>query len=287
MMPFLCLYPETLREAIRTLTEEHTDAILLAGGTDVLVRMKRGEINPPVLLNLKRIGGLDRIERSDGGLTLGALTTIACVERSPLVRQSHPVLAQSAAVLGSPSIRHLATLGGNVGRASPAADTVPALIVQKARVLLEGPLGKREMEIEGFFKGPGQTWLSPGEIITSIYLPDPAPGTGATYVKLGRREGGDCALVGVAASLALSGSKVIDARLALASVAPVPLRARNAEDVLLSGSINEERLKEAARVSSQDSSPISDLRAGAEYRRQMVEVLTYRALNSAWRQARG
>jgi carbon-monoxide dehydrogenase medium subunit len=287
LMPFDCRYPETLNEAVGMLVKENTRAMLLAGGTDVLVRMKRGDIAPSLLINLKRIGGLDRIEKSKEGILLGALATIGDIECSPFIRQSHLVLARSAAVLGSPQIRNLATVGGNVGRASPAADTVPALIVRKARVRMEGPSGRREIDIEDFFRGPNQTCLSPGEIIASIFLPDAPPATGAVYLKLGRREGMDCAVAGAAAALTVAGAKAIEARIALASVAPVPLRARKAETVLLSGILGEERFREAARAASQECSPISDLRAGADYRRRMVEVMTYRALHSAWREARG
>lgn len=205
-MPFEYREAKSLGEAIEILAGEGPRALLLAGGTDLLVRMKQGVLTPSHLVNLKRVAGLDRIERpAAGGLTIGALTPIAEVERSELIRQGHPVLTQAAGLLGSPSIRRLATLGGNVGRASPAADMVPALIVLKARIIAEGPAGEKEIPVDAFFKGPGQTVLGPTEIITAIFLPDPAGAAGAAYLKLGRREGMDCALVGVAAALSLGG----------------------------------------------------------------------------------
>jgi carbon-monoxide dehydrogenase medium subunit len=271
LKPFEYREPNTLGEAI-----------------EILVRMKQGVVAPSLLVNLKRIAGLDHIERSAaGGITIGALTTIAAVERSEPLRQSHPVLIQAAGLLGSPSIRRLATLGGNVGRASPAADMVPALIALKARIFAEGPAGKKEIPIDAFFKGPGSTVLAPAEIITAIVLPDPAPATGAAYLKLGRREGMDCALVGVAAALSLGGDgRVVEARLAIASCGPVPLRAASAEVILLAGPLDESRLREAARATAGNSCPISDMRACSDYRKEMVEVLAYRALCAAWQTAR-
>jgi aerobic carbon-monoxide dehydrogenase medium subunit len=288
LKPFEYREPKTLGEAIEILAGEGPRALLLAGGTDLLVRMKQGLVAPSLLVNLKRIVGLDRIERSAaGGLTIGTLAPIAAVERSSPLRQSHPVLIQAAGLLGSPSIRRLATLGGNVGRASPAADMVPALIVLKARIFAEGPAGKREIPVDAFFKGPGQTVLAPAEIITAIFLPDPAPAAGAAYLKLGRREGMDCALVGVAAALSLGGDGGVDeARVALAACGPVPLRATSAEAILLAGPLDENRLREAARATAGDSSPITDMRACADYRKEMVEVLAFRALRDAWHAAR-
>jgi carbon-monoxide dehydrogenase medium subunit len=288
LKPFEYCEPSTLGEAIGILVGEGPRALPLAGGTDLLVRMKQGVVAPSLLVNLKRIAGLDRIERSAaGGMTIGALTPIAAVERSEPLRQSHPVLIQAAGLLGSPSIRRLATLGGNVGRASPAADMVPALIALKARIFAEGPAGKKEIPIDAFFKGPGSTVLAPAEIITAIVLPDPAPAAGAAYLKLGRREGMDCALVGVAAALSLGrGDRVVEARLAIASCGPVPLRAASAEAILLAGPLDESRLREAARATAGNSCPITDMRACSDYRKEMVEVLAYRALCEAWQTAR-
>lgn len=290
LKPFLYFEPTTLSKVFEILAEEGERASLLAGGTDLLVRMKKGEITPPALVNLKRIRGLEQIATEPGeNLRIGALAPIAAVENSPLVNSSHPILAQAAGLLGTPSIRNLATLGGNVGRASPASDTVPPLIVLGARVAIEGPQGKRELDLEDLFSGPGTTTLAPGEVITSFFLPKMASYSVATYEKLGRRAGVDIALVGVAVLLTLDvrGYEVKDARIALAAVAPVPLRAKRAEEVLLSGSLTEERMKEAARVAAEDSSPITDMRASASYRKEMVKALTVRALGKAMELAQG
>jgi len=288
--PFRYFEVRTVAEAVGVLAKEGDGAYPLAGGTDLLVRMKLGNLAPGALVNLKRIEGLDRIEREfGGGIRIGPLVSISAIEHSPLVFASHRALAEAAGVLGSPSIRNLGTLGGNIGRASPASDMAPSLIVLRARVRAEGPRGEREVEIGEFFKGPGATVLLSGEMITSFLLPGMAPGSGASYERLGRREGMDCALVGAAAFMALSEKDggVKDARVALASVAPVPLRAMKAEEVLLSGSLTEERMREAARAAASDCFPISDMRASGSYRTEMVRVLTYRALARAFRLAEG
>jgi carbon-monoxide dehydrogenase medium subunit len=252
--------------------------------------MKRGDLKPAALVNLKHIPGLDGIELEPGeGVRIGALALISAIEQSALVRKSHPVLAGAAGVLGSPSIRNLGTLGGNIGRASPASDMAPSLLILRARMSLQGPQGKREVQVREFFKGPGETVLSSGELITSFLLPEMASGSGAAYERIGRREGVDCALVGVAASVTLSGKDrgLKDAGVALAAVAPVPLWAKKAEEVLLSGSLTEERMREAARAAAVDCFPISDMRASGSYRKEMVQVLTYRALARALRLAEG
>jgi CO/xanthine dehydrogenase FAD-binding subunit len=276
--------PTTIEEAVRMLRKQGGQARPLAGGTDLLVRMKRGEILPSALINLKRIKGLDKIRKGPGrGISVGALTPVSTIEQSPLIRSTHPMLAEAARLLGSPSIRNLATLGGNVGRASPASDMVPSLIVLKARVMIDGIRGKKELDMERLFSGPGTTTLSKGELIRSFFLPSLPPRSGGTYLKLGRHEGMDCALVGVAVCLSLSGKnrEVKEARVALSAVAPVPLRATKTEEVLLSGPLTEERIREASRVAAMESSPIDDLRASGSYRKEMVSVLTYRAVLEA------
>ncbi len=282
--------PDTLKEAIGILAEKGDQAFPLAGGTDLLVRMKRGALSPSVLVNLKHIEGLNKIHGESGkGTSIGALATISAIEGSPVIREGHPVLNQAAGVLGSPSIRNLGTLGGNVGRASPASDMVPALMVLGARVTIQGAHGGRETAVEDLFSGPGITTLSPGEIITSFYLPEMAPLSGGGYEKLGRSEGVDIALVGVATLLTLGekDTEATEAKVALAAVAPVPLRARRAEEVLLSGSLTEERIREASRAAAEDAAPITDIRASLSYRKEMVRVLTARALGKALNFARG
>jgi carbon-monoxide dehydrogenase medium subunit len=282
LRPFSYFEPAKLEEAVEIAAERGNGTYFLAGGTDLFVRMKRGEISPSSLVNLKRIRDLNRIEKDPkGGLRIGPLVRISEIEHSPLILSTHPVLAQAAGRLGSPSVRNLATVGGNIGRASPASDIAPSLMVLEARVSVEGPKGRRELEVAQLFSGPGQTILSQAEVMTSFFIPEIGPQTGTVYLKLGRREGMDCALVGVAALLTISNktNEATEARIALASVGPVPVRAPKAEEVLLSGPLTDKRIREAARAAREECAPISDIRASGSYRKEMVEVLTRRAVS--------
>ncbi len=262
---------------------------LLAGGTDLLIRMKRGEITPHALVNLKRISGLSAIEREgQSGIRIGALTTIAEIVCSPALRTRHTLMAEAAAALGSPSIRNLATLGGNIGRASPASDMAPSLIVLKARLNISGPRGNKQVGLESFFTGPGATILQPGELITSVFLPDPAARSGAAYLKLGRGGGMDCALGCVAIFLTLgnTNTEVKEVLVAVGACSAIPMRANKTEALILSGSLTDGHIQEAAMAVAAETSPITDLRASESYRRQMVQVLFSRALKLAWSRAR-
>ena len=290
LKPFTYFEPASLSEAIEILGERGHEACALAGGTDLLVRMKRGEIAPSALVNLKRIRGLAQTRNEPGrGTHVGALVSISEIQHEPCLSSTHPVITEAAGVLGSPSIRTMATLGGNIGRASPASDMAPALIVLGARVTIEGPAGNQERSVEDIFSGPGTLRIQTGELISSFFLPEMAPRSGAAYLKIGRREGMDCALVGVAVQVTLGEKEkeAIDGRIALASVGPVPLRAAGAEEVLFSGPLTEERIKEAARVASEEADPIDDMRASAWYRREMIRVLSSRALQKALALAEG
>jgi len=289
LKPFSYFEPTTLKEAIEILVSNSGKAHPFAGGTDLLVRMKRGQLKPKSLINLKRIKGLDEIQRvHKKGMRIGALASIASLQNDPSIQSSHPIISQAAAILGTPSVRNLGTLGGNIGRASPASDMVPSLMVLQAMVTTESPGGERELAIDDIFSGPGATTLSSGEVIKSVFIPHMKRNSCAVYLKLGRTEGRDSALVGVAALLSLdsNGYEAEDARIALASVGPVPLRAMRAEEVLLSGSLTEERVNEASRAAAADSRPISDLRCSAAYRKEMVRVFTLRALERLLQQVR-
>jgi len=279
--------PVTVKEACETLTEED-GAFPLAGGTDLLVRMKRGEIHPAALVNLKHIQNLKKIKSESGsGTTIGALASISDIQGSPVIQAKHPLLVQAAGVVGAQSIRNLATIGGNIGRASPASDMSPSLMILKARIIAAGPKGKREVGMNQIFAGPGKTTLSNAEFITTFYIPEPSPHTGTAYLKLGRRTGGgDCALVGVATLLTMENDEAQDVGIALSSVGPKPMRARKAEEVVMSGPLNDERIKEAARAAADEVNPITDLRCSASYRQEMVKVLTYRALIESLQKAK-
>jgi len=279
--------PASLDEAVQILAAAGDGARVLAGGTDLIVDMKTGRMRPSTVVNLKRIPGLAGVEDDAGGTRIGALTKVPVVEASPLVQQRHPALAQAASILASPPVRALATIGGNVGRASPASDLGPALIVHGARATIEGVGGAREEAVEDLYVGPGVTSLASSDIITHFTLPQPPPGFGSAHVKLGKRGSGtDIALAGVSASVVIGdGGEILDCRVALASLGPIPFRALGTETLLRSEVPTEALLTTAAEAASGEAKPIGDMRASASYRTTLARVLTLRALRGAMESA--
>ena len=281
---FAYFAPATLDEALDLLAEHGREARVLAGGTDLLLRLKAGQWQPRCVVNIKRIPGLDEISFDPaGGLRLGTLTTAADLARSEIVRTHYAALAQGAGLMASVQIRNLATVGGNLCNAAPSADLAPPLIALGASALIVGPGGQRHMPLDEFFIGPGQTALEPGELLTAVIAPPPAPGSAAVYLKNSPRQAMDIAVVGVAVAMTLSRKlrpavKCEDARIVLGAVAPTPLRARQAEALLQGQEISPERIEEAAHAAAQEARPIDDVRASAWYRQWMVEVLTRRGL---------
>lgn len=283
LKPFSYFEPTSLEEAVEILGEQGPSAVPFAGGTDLLVRMKIGLVRPSALINLKRIAGFDQIEMGKSGARIGALAKVAALESSDLIREQYPMVAQAAGVLGGPPVRSLATLGGNIGRASPASDMAPALLALDAKARVKGPDGERTLAVKQIFSGPGVTSLSPAELITSFELPPKKDRSGGVYLKIGRRQGMDCALVGVAAWLRLGEDDGLAAevKIAFSSVGPTPLRSVQAEQALLSGTLTRQSLEEAAKVASEEITPMSDMRASESYRRQAARALTLRALVAA------
>jgi len=279
--------PTSLDEAVQILAKAGGGARVLAGGTDLVVDMKTGRMRPSTVVNLKRIPGLSGVEDDAGGTRIGALTKVTAVEASLLVQQRHPALAQAASILASPPVRALATIGGNVGRASPASDLGPALIVHEARAAVVGVDGDRDELVEDLYVGPGATSLAPSDIITFFTLPQPPPGFGSAHVKLGKRGSGtDIALAGVSASVVIGdGGEILDCRIALASLGPTPFRAFATEAMLRDEMPTEAVLAAVATSAAGETKPISDMRASASYRTTLARVLTLRALRGAVRSA--
>ena len=279
--------PATLDEAVQLLSTAGDSARVLAGGTDLVVDMKTGRMRPSTVVNLKRISGLSGVVDDEGGTRIGALTKVPVLEASLLVQQRHPALAQAASILASPPVRALATIGGNVGRASPASDLGPALMVHDARAIIAGVGGSRDELVEDLYVGPGETSLVPSDIITHFILPQPPPGFGSAHVKLGKRGSGtDIALAGVSASVVISdGGVVVDCRIALASLGPTPFRATGTESLLRFELPTEALLAAAAESASGEAKPIGDMRASASYRTRLARVLTLRALHGAMESA--
>ncbi|MBM4078275.1 MAG: xanthine dehydrogenase family protein subunit M [Planctomycetes bacterium] len=277
------LSPSTLSDAVALWSVRGDDAQLLAGGTDLVVRMNRTGIRPNCLISLKKLSELKRLECGDGGLALGSLVTMSALEKSPVVQARYSALAQACALVGPAQNRNRATLGGNLCNASPAADTAPALIALDAQLRIVGPRGERMAPVEDFFVGPGKTILGRGEILAGIHIPDPPPRSGSAYLRCSPRKAMDISVVGVAARVVLcdDGRTFSDARLALASVAPKPLRAHRAEGVLRRKVLSEAMLRETAEVACAEASPIDDVRGSSAHRADMIRVFVRRALQSA------
>ncbi len=287
--PFDYREPYELNEAISVLSEYGSDAALLAGGTDLLILLKVNAVAPKVVINLKHIPGLIGINSENGKTRIGALTTIRAIEKSIFIQEKFPALGEAAGLLGSIQIRHLATLGGNLCRAAPCAETAPPLIALGACVSIVGPEGKRTIPLDSFFSGPGETILGSNEILTEIHIPTPSPKSGAAYFRHSIRPLMDLAIVNVAASLTLDDERktFIDSRIVLGSVAPTVIRAKRAEALLHGQAIDNSTLKKAAKLAADESRPISDVRGSDFYRREMVSLFTQRALEKALERALG
>jgi carbon-monoxide dehydrogenase medium subunit len=281
--------PTSLGEALDHLSRYGDKAKVLAGGTDLLVSMKRRETLPEHLINLKGIQELRHIHYDrKRGLEIGGLVTMGEIERSTIVREKYSVLWDAANVMAAPQIRSLATIGGNLCSAVPSADTAPPLVVLGATVTLAGKNGERTLLVEDFFAGPEVSVLNPDEILSHLSIPSPPENSGGAYLKLMRRNAMDLALVGVAACLALDGGKRVckEARIALGAVAPTPMRALGAEELLLNQEPDEHLAMEAGKIAAEQAHPISDIRASKEYRTEMVRVLTKRAVMAALKRAK-
>jgi carbon-monoxide dehydrogenase medium subunit len=275
MRRFEYFEPKSLNEAVALLGRYQGRAQALAGGTDLLVEIKEQLRRADCVVNIKRIPGIDGLTYDPrAGLRIGALVTAREVEVSAIVLEKYASLAQAARELGSIQVRNRATIVGNVCRASPSADTLPPLIADGAVIKLHGPSGARELKLEDFFTGPGKTVLRPDELVTELVVPAPPARTGKVYIKHGRRKAMELATVGVAVSLSLNS----ETRIVLGAVAPTPIRARRAEEILKS---DQKLIERAAQAAADESRPISNVRASAEYRREMVRVLTRRALEQA------
>ena len=277
MRRFEYFEPKTLGEASSLLARYAGRAQPLAGGTDLLVELKEQLRRADCVINIKKIPGIDALSfDAREGLRIGALVTAREIEISPMAIRHYASLVQAARELGSIQVRNRATIVGNVCRASPSADTLPPLIADGAQVVIHGGNGKRQVALEDFFTGPGKTVLEPDELVTELRVPPPAPRTGKAYIKHGRRKAMELATVGVAVSLSAK-----DIRIVLGAVAPTPIRARRAEALLRGKTLNHELIAKAAEAAAGESTPISNVRASAGYRREMVRVLTRRALEQA------
>ena len=281
--------PTTLEEALNLLSELGGNAKLLAGGTDVLVRMKLKVDKPAHVISISRVPGLDQIVPRNGhAVTIGPAVSAAALARHELIRDRFTPLALAAGRLGAPMIRNRATIGGNLVNGRPAADLPPACMVLDTQLKLKSASGEREVSVNEFFRGPGETTIEPNELLVSLHIETPPPWTGGAYIKLGARKTLEISMVNVATLLTLQSpdGPIVNARIALGAVAPTPVRAYAAEQLLIGEHPSDELFQRAGEVGVGLCTPITDHRGTMEYRCMMIEVLTKRALRSALELAR-
>ena len=275
------LEPKTIEEACSLLSKHKGKAKVIAGGTDLLPAMRNREVTPAYIINVRSIPNLDYIRYTDAeGLKIGALATLYDIESSPIIREKFPMVADAASKIGTPQVRNMGTIGGNLCNAAPSADTAPPLIGLEAKAKINGPNGERVIALEEFFIGPGENALQADEILTEIQIPNPPPHTRGVYLKLPARTMVDLAVAGVAVVVTLDDKErsIVDAKIVLGAVAPTPVRARQAEDIIRGKAISRELIEKAAEAAAGEAKPISDLRGSASYRKEMVNTLTKRAI---------
>lgn len=279
------LEPRSLEEAVSMLSEYGENAKIFAGGTDLLIKMKKKTLLPDYLISIQGIKELNHIvyDKTDG-CRIGTMTPICSILDSPLIKDRFQALHQAVTVLATPVIRRRATIGGNICNAAPSADTAPPLIVLGAVVNISGTGGGKTVAVEDFFTGPGTTCLDPGQMITSIQIPDKGSQTGSAYIKHTRTNSADLAVVGAAAMVVMDDGVIKDIKIALGAVAPTPIRAKKAEAVLKGKQPDIELLNEAGQAAASESIPIDDTRSSSDNRREIVSVLTRRAVEQAIKQ---
>lgn len=278
---FEYLSPQSLQEACTLLVEYGDAARVLAGGSDLLVKMKDGLLKPAYLVSLKNLDDLKAIRYETGkGVIIGSRATHNEVMNNGMLQKKYRSVCAAAHSMAADQIRNIGTVGGNLVNAVPSADMPPILIALNAQARIVGSSRERTVLLEDFFLGPGRTVLENGEILAEIIIPD-QPTTGSNYVKFGLRRAGALAVAGVASGVTISDGTCLDARIVLGAVAPTPMRARDAENVLRGKKLSQDLIDEAGKAAAAESKPISDIRGSIEYRRNLVDVLTRRSLKTA------
>ena len=282
--------PKTISEAVTLLASKGNRACMIAGGTDVLVQLRGGRRSADLVVDVKGIPELNEITYdSQKGLVLGAAVPCYEIYDNQAVAAAYPGLMDAATLIGGIQIQGRATIGGNICNAAPSGDSIPPVIVLGGVCHIAGPNGTREVASEDFCTGPGRNVLQDGELLVSITLPSPQPHSGANYLRFIPRNEMDIAVAGVGTSVVLdaSGQNFVSARIALASVAPTPVLARDAGDSLAGKPVSEAAIQEASEKAIAAATPISDMRGTIRQRNHLVGVLTRRTLNNAVQRARG
>ena len=283
MEPFEYFAPSSITDAL-LLLDAKREARVLAGGTDLLVQLKQRELSAECLIDLKLIPELRGVELGeDNHLHVGALTTVSEIIGSDIVNDEIPILRQVAESMGSWQVRNKATIGGNICRAAPSADFAPVLLALDAQLKIVNSRAERIVNLTNFFTGPGKTVLQRNDILQEIIIQVPSGSWALEYGRQSRRKTMDLALVNVAVFLMLDSRKSVceDIRIAVGSVAPTPVRARNAEQYLSKAEISTERINTASRMAAEETDPISDVYGSAWYKRELVRAQTARTLKEA------
>ncbi|ABI69117.1 FAD binding domain-containing protein [Syntrophomonas wolfei] len=265
--------PHTLDE-LWTIKQENPAALIMAGGTDLLVKIRDRKLPPAMILGLENIAELRQIERQDDEICIGSMVTHQQLLDSPIIQTQLPVLHQAVTVLGSPPIRHMGTIGGNICTASPAGDTLPPLYVLNAGLELKNAAAGRLLPIQDFIQGPGQTLLGSNEILYKIHIPIPAPHSQGFYFKVGQRKALAIAISSMASLLQLAeDNRILDGRFAWGSIGPTVMRFPEVENTLIGEKLSPIILGKLGQSMAALVSPISDVRASAEYRRLLASKL--------------
>lgn len=279
--PFRLVEPESLSEALEAVARLDGEARLVAGGTAIVPMIRLGLVKPDRLISLNRLAALTRIALDDSALELGAMATLADIERSQVARHGWPLVAEAARRVATPAIRTSGTIGGNLAYAEAASDPAPALLCHDAEVRVAYPGGERSLPLARFFRGFYEAALEPGEIVTAVRVPAPPTGARTGYIKFTPRSAEDRPLVGVAALLVLDeAGGCREARIGLGGVAPTPIRAGRAEAALRGEALSDAAVRAAAEEAAQEADPLSDLMGSADYRREMIRVWVRRLLVS-------
>jgi CO/xanthine dehydrogenase FAD-binding subunit len=287
MKAFELVVAKDAAHAVALLAEHGPSVRVLAGGTDLLVELKSASHVPRVVVDISRAADMKGIAVTDQGLCIGAMVTHTEIMRSPLIREMLPALADAAHTIGAVQTRNLGTLGGNLAACVPCMDSGPTLVALDALVAIAGPGGRRQLPLTAFLVGPRKTILEPDELLVEIVIPRENLGKPADFVKFGLRKGQALALASAAASLWMDWERnvCVAPRIALGAVAPTVIRAPVAEEYLEGRAITPEVMAEAGRIAVGEARPISDFRASADYRRDLIAVLTRRALANAYARA--
>jgi carbon-monoxide dehydrogenase medium subunit len=274
--------PHSVREAVDLLAEANGKARILAGGTDLLVQIRAGRLQPDLIVDGKNIPELNEMTYDpEAGLTLGAAVPCYKIYGNHAVEHAYPGLIDAASLIGGTQIQGRATLGGNLCNAAPSADAIPVMIALHGTARLVGPNGAREVPIEDICAGPGQTIIQSDEILVSLHFPSPTENSGANYMRFIPRNEMDIAVAGAGTSVVLENGNIKSARVALAAVAPTPLFMNEIGDAIAGKPANEETLKLAGQLARDFCRPITDMRGTVEYRRHLCDVLTRRSLQIA------